>query len=353
VEKNMKKYFHFFASIFLLFGKKKIKGLEVLDIAIWFENFKKRALNSVGANIYLMFKEFIKSDIDIEKSLGFEKNKKLIVICVIKNDIKRLKIFLEHYRKLGVNQFAFLDDKSTDGTKDFLLSQKDVELFASSQIFFTERKEAWINRILAYYGFNRWYLVVDSDELLVYDDFENYSLTQFIKLLEKKNITAVTGIMVDMYSKEQSNLSEKTNIYADIDHFDKIGYFDGKYYRFMPNPTGGMRYRVFGMQMTLGKTPLFFMDNKTIYHIHCLFPFERNFQKPKGIALLHYKFLSGDIEKYKERVSSKVMYKGSEEYKQYIEKIEENGLIDFYDEKVSEKYINSQTLVEASLLTKI
>ena len=270
---------------------------------------------------------------------------------MIKNDIERLKAFLEHYRKLGVNQFAFLDDKSTDGTKEFLLLQNDVELFASSQNFFTNRKEAWLNRILAYYDFNRWYLVVDSDELLVYDDFENRSLIQFINLLEKDNVTAVSGMMVDMYSKEV-NSSKKTNIYDGVDYFDKSGYFQKGYSRFIPNPTGGMRYRCFGLQITLGKTPLFFMDDKTVYHMHWLFPFEKNFQKDKSIALLHYKFLSGDVEKYKERVNRKCMNNDSEEYKQYMEKMDGEALI-FFDEKVSEKFTSSQSLVENGLIEEV
>jgi hypothetical protein len=346
------KWLQFFATIILLFGSKKVRGLEIPNHAIWFKNFRKRALNSVGNNIYIMFKEFRKSEIHIEKYLGFRDNKNVIVVCVVKNDMERVKIFLEHYRKLEINQFVFLDDKSTDGTKEFLQSQKDVELFTSSQDFFTERKEAWINRILAYYGFNRWYLVVDSDELLIYDDFEKRSLAQFVNLLEKKNITAAIGIMIDMYSKNRSYLGEKVNIYDGIDYFDKIGYFDGRYFRWMPNPVGGMRYRIFGIQIGLGKTPLFFLDNKTIYHIHCLFPFEKNFQKPKSIALLHYKFLLGDIEKYKERIDKKSMFNDSEEYKKYIEKMTD-GNLSFYDENVSEKYIDSQSLVKNGLLEKL
>jgi len=331
------KYFQYFASIFLSFGDKKFKGLDVTNSKIWLRNFRKRALNSVGFSVYPMLREFINANIFIVKEINFKADKDLVTICVIKNDLEKLKKFLEHHRKLGIKQFAFLDDHSTDGTKEFLLAQNDVELFESSDSFFTERKEAWINRILAYYGFNRWYAVLDSDELLVYDNCEKYEIDELIALMKKENITAVQGKMIDMY------------FYHGIEYFDKTGYFDGEFRRFMPNPTGGMRYRVLGMQMTLGKTPLFFLDNRIIYHIHCLFPFERNFQKKDALALLHYKFLEGDLEKYKERVRSKNMFNGSEEYKQYIEKIN-SGNLNFYDEKVSEKYIDSKSLVENGLI---
>jgi hypothetical protein len=337
---RIKKYIFLFAAVLLSFSSKKFKGLEIPNAKIWLRNFRKRALNSVGSSVFPMFKEFIKADIFIVRKINFKTNKNIIAICVIRNDLEKLKKFLEHHRKLGIKQFAFLDDHSSDGTKEFLLAQDDVELFESSDSFFTERKEAWINRILAYYGFNRWYAVLDSDELLVYDDCEEYKIDEFVALMEKGNITAASGKMIDMY------------FHNGTEYFDKIGYFDGEYTRFMPNPTGGMRYRVFKMQMYLGKTPLFFLDSKIIYHIHCLFPFEKNFQKKDVLALLHYKFLEGDLEKYKERASNESMYNGSEEYKQYIEKIN-SGDLSFYDENVSEKFVSSNTLVENKLVAEL
>jgi len=337
---RIKKYFFLFAVVLFSFFSKKFKGLEVPNSKIWLRNFRKRALNSVGFSVFPMFREFIKTDIFIVRKINFKMNKDLIAICVIKNDLEKLKKFLEHHRKLGIKQFAFLDDNSSDGTKEFLLVQNDVELFESRDSFFTDRKTAWINRILAYYGFDRWYAVLDSDELLVYDNCEIYKIDEFIISIEKENITAVSGKMIDMY------------FHNGMEYFDKTGYFGGKYAGFIPNPTGGMRYRIFKMQASLGKTPLFFMDNKTIYHIHCLFPFEKNFQRKNILALLHYKFLEGDLEKYKERVKNKSMYKGSEEYKQYIEKMND-GNLSFYDKNVSEKFIGSCSLVENNLLEKL
>jgi len=334
---RIKKYFSLLAALWFTFFWKEFKGLEISNPQIWMNNFRKRLLTFRSFPTISMFKEFLNTSIFIIKKLDFRTNKNLIVICVIKNDLEKLKRFLEHHRNLGIKQFAFLDDHSTDGTNEYLREQQDVELFESGEPFFTDRKEAWINRILAYYGFDRWYAVLDSDELLVYDNCEKINIDKFIALMEKKNITAVSGKMIDMY------------YHNGIEYFDKTGYFDGRYFRWMPNPTGGMRHRVFGMQMCLGKTPLFFLDSKVIYHIHCLFPFEKNFQKANIIALLHYKFLSGDIEKYKERIKNKSMFNGSEEYKRYIGKIED-GKLDFYDENISEKFMESKNLVINNLL---
>jgi hypothetical protein len=309
---------------YMIFFHENFKCLDTPNLKILLNNYMEGMLTLNSSAVMSVFREFINANIFILKNLNFKTNKNLIVICVIRNDLEKLKKFLKHHRGLGIRQFAFLDDHSTDGTKEYLQEQQDVELFESSDHFFTERKEAWINHILAYYGFDRWYAVLDSDELLVYDNCEKCEINKFIAFLEKENAIAASGKMIDMY------------FHNGIEYFDKRGYFYSEYSNNLPKVTGGMRCRIFGMQMLLCKTPLFLFDNRTIYQIHYLFPFEKNSQKKNALALLHYKFLAGDLEKYKERVEKKNMYKDSEEYEKYIEKIND-GNLNFYDEDISEE----------------
>jgi hypothetical protein len=322
---------------YMIFFRENFKCLDTPNLKMLLNNYIERMLALNSSSIMSVFKEFINANIFILKKLNFKTNKNLIAVCVIKNDLEKLKKFLEHHRSLGIRQFAFLDDHSTDGTREYLQEQQDVELFESNDPFFTERKEAWINYILAYYGFNRWYAVLDSDELLVYDNCEICEIDKFIASLEKENIIAVSGKMIDMY------------FHNEAEYFDKRGYFYDECSHDFPRVTGGMRYRVFEMQMLLSKTPLFLFDDKMVYQIHYLFPFEKNFQKKNTLALLHYKFLAGDLEKYRERVRKKNMYNDSEEYKKYVKKIDD-GNLDCYDENISEEYVNSKTLVENGLI---
>lgn len=66
-----------------------------------------------------------------------------------RNEGNRLIPFLRHYRKLGVTSFFVVDDQSTDGTLDLLLSEPDVRAFTSN-VRFGEAKlgEHW-RQILA------------------------------------------------------------------------------------------------------------------------------------------------------------------------------------------------------------
>jgi len=61
---------------------------------------------------------------------------------------------------------------------------------------------------------------------------------------------------------------------------------------------------------------------------------------------LHYKFLPGDIEQYKERITSGLYYNGSQYYKDFINAFEQNPNLSFY-------YNGSQKLNDSTDLMKI
>ena len=43
------------------------------------------------------------------------------LLAILKNEIYFLPAFLNHYRRLGVQRFVFLDDRSDDGSFEYLL----------------------------------------------------------------------------------------------------------------------------------------------------------------------------------------------------------------------------------------
>ena len=120
---------------------------------------------------------FATSDIQIIKDLEVKKDD-IIGICVTKNDLIKIKEFILHHRTLGINKFVILDNDSTDGSVEWLKEQKDVILMQTKTPYTTNRREGWINRIIAHYGANRWYFVADSDELLDYNDSEKKTISK-------------------------------------------------------------------------------------------------------------------------------------------------------------------------------
>lgn len=311
---------------------KKIKNKE-----IWDKSFSKYI--NIGSETALdICERFYNLELRRIKKVNVDLNSEdPILICIIKNDMLRAKMIINYYRKMGIKLFSFLDDRSTDGTKDYLLEQEDVELFESNLSYTTNIRQAWINRIIDYYGFNRWYLIVDSDELFSYSNMEGIKISEYIKKLKERNRCTVKSILLDMYSKKgifECDIINSNEIENEYKYFDNdYRYKDNVKGRFI---YGGFRKRIFSdeknnFNVTISKIPLLYMkEEMIIINSHCIFPYYYNFENAKSV-LRHYKFLNYDINKYIERVRVGNFADGSKEYKRYIEIIDKKEKITMYN----------------------
>ncbi len=108
--------------------------------------------------------------------------------------------FLAHYRTLGVECFIFVDNCSDDGSREYLHGQPDVVLYSAD----TEYKRshygvAWQQAVMGNLCLNKWVLLADADELLVYQDCEKRTLAALVAEVEAEGADAVRVDMVDMY----------------------------------------------------------------------------------------------------------------------------------------------------------
>lgn len=277
-----------------------------------------------------------------------------ILICVIKNDLKKIKKFMEHYRKLGIKNFVFLDNMSSDGTREFLTAQEDTLVYSCEHEYRSERRVAWINRLIAECGDNRWYLIVDSDEFISYIGCGEYTLEQVTQRAEELGYTRVEGFFLDMYSKEslfEANLDKefwKQYCYMDKDTYSVTELERGKLIR------GGPRTRLFGKLMQLSKFPLFYFEgNDIVPSAHYMIPFEKSRGVPIALAILHYKFVDGsDYQKLQEAVEKGIYNNNSEDYRQYLKIYSQNEGISFYDEQHSIVY-SEENLQQIELLESL
>ena len=304
-----------------------------------------------------IYASFCTAQLDkIAQRVSADRADQVLGICVVKNDLERMKMAIDHYRALGVQQFAILDNGSTDGTQDWLKTQSDMDVYVVSTTFSSQRKYGWINQLLARYGRNRWYLYFDSDELFVYPDQENKSIEHLITQVEQRHLDRLGAIMLDMYSDQP--IYGKTALTRPIEA--EYCYFDSDSYELSQSRRGrvikgGPRKRVFTPELEdsplLIKYPLFYLREGMIFEsAHYLYPFRPDI--PIGSALLHYKFLPTDLERHLLIAREGNFQGGSREYKRYVSAYEANAAIRFvYDGSV--KYENSGSLARLGFVQSL
>lgn len=278
----------------------------------------------------------------------------LPLVLVTHNDIALLPSLLRHYRGLGVTRFICVDDISEDGSREFLLEQPDVDLWASPLRFSEARRgRRWREQLFSTYGTGRWYVNIDSDEFLVYDQCGRKRLTDLIAALESLGSKRLAAPMLDMYSgPAPADLPPEAMPWEQSRYFDSSGYEIRVDNRGV-SVKGGPRQRRFGENNELIKYPLLYWDDASSLgsSIHRPLPYQRNFPELWGV-LLHFKFFTDYRRKIVDAAESGQHYDGSRYYQAMKQEIERSGEIDFSSE-ISLAYEGPDQLVDRGFISRI
>ncbi|WP_050979894.1 glycosyltransferase family 2 protein [Sinorhizobium sojae] len=277
----------------------------------------------------------------------------LPLIFITRNEITILPAFLRHYRKLGVTRFICVDDGSSDGSREYLLQQKDVDVWTSPMRFAEARRgRIWREALIEQYGHNRWYVNVDSDEFLVYDQCPRETLPDLISVLEERNIWRLPAPMLDFYPSGANNQIPDEMPWKSVNNFDGQGY-EVNFGKRGISIKGGPRKRLFGENNELIKYPVIYWDRACFFgsSIHQPLPYQRNFSPLWG-ALLHFKFFTNYRDKITEAVSDQQHYNSSQHYRAMKKEIDELGSIAFMHEG-SIKFTDPMQLVDLGFIPSI
>ena len=180
----------------------------------------------------------------------------LALFAIVRNEAYFLPFFFQHYRALGIETFLVYDDRSDDGTLDFLLAQPDCTVVTSGLSFGDDfgfdlngaprrLPQALKERVPDALLPGRWVLTVDADEFLVLaTGFAD--LVEFTHFLDRTGQPYATAPMVDFYGEtlNHRNYSPALNPFAANPYFDAGPYYvwAGKVF---PEPfVAGLRYRL-------------------------------------------------------------------------------------------------------------
>lgn len=315
-------------------------------------------------------------------------------IIVGRNEVHRLPWLLQYYRKLGIARFFVVDNDSEDNSLEFLRQQKDCHVFSTKESFAAAGfGTVWQRWILSQYGESHWWLIADTDEMLVYPDSETASLPAFCRYLDSVGAQAVYAILLDLYSKVPVSQA----VYRPGQSFLEVcSYFDADY-KFRPRlrkpwqpvpfpplePIGGPRLRRFypeyknatkfdlvkrkllrtardllrkvgiNLNIPLPVPPILFKvpllkwkKGIELVNSHRISPVPL---APVTCALLHFKFFSDFHERVTKEAQRGEHFDGASEYSRYMDVMKSQPDVSFHYSG-SVHYENSRQLAALGLI---
>lgn len=160
------------------------------------------------------------SDRNLYRSLklihGCVRKSPLNLVSIIKNEYFFLKAWIQHYRKLGVEQFILIDDGSEDGSLEYLCKQPDCIVLQTpfnygQEIYQRSRRKPWaVNSIRAgikfksllprKYSRGSWCIYADPDEFLFIPSAFD-SIQSATEWLDQRNVSLVAGSVVEFFPR--------------------------------------------------------------------------------------------------------------------------------------------------------
>jgi hypothetical protein len=124
----------------------------------------------------------------------------VLLMTLVHNEAPILPAFLDHYRAMGDVAFLVVDDRSTDGSGDILRAARDVTCLTPREgSTYARDKREWRGQALDRAARDRWVLVPDADEFLIWSGHPHRDLADLCSDLEAEGAEALYAVMLDMY----------------------------------------------------------------------------------------------------------------------------------------------------------
>lgn len=256
----------------------------------------------------------------------------IILICFYNNFEPLAKKWMNHYINIGIKNFVLVDNNSTDKSTNILKKYEkkvNISFWKINETYNCYKMCGWKQQILEYYGSGKKYLIVDSDELFIYKNYQKISFTDF---LAKTKVSFIKSLMLDVYTNK--------NIYAgkldDFKFVDRGTYRKTSTVPYGQRFYGGPRARIFEISPSLQKIPFIsYSGSEVLANDHYYYPWNINKKSKYCSYLLHYKFLPEDKEKYDTFAKDERHWNNSREYKTYQNVLSKTPKTSFYDKNIS------------------
>jgi glycosyl transferase family 2 len=263
----------------------------------------------------------------------------------MRNEHDILPLFLDHYRTLGATRFVIVDNDSSDGSRELLLDQPDVELYHTAASYADANAGSlWIDALLEEQAEGAWVVYADADELLVYDGCDRHPLPALAGRLEALGETRLLAPLLDVYSRPATPQDLL------FDALPEQWHNSGR----SPHITGGPRCRmaaaIIGAQPpALTKYPLVrYGPRVSFVNVHFPEPRHENSNRIRG-RLLHLKLTPRFRGKVAEALREGQHWNEGSEYRGYAKWLDSRDIGDLVIAD-SRRYLGPSDLIAAGLL---
>lgn len=287
----------------------------------------------------------------------------IFLLCVIRDEYLLLEHFVDYYKSLGVTHFIFIDNLSEDAGPKYLESLKDINLW----LYRTEDSyrdaaygTTWINELLGKHCRGHYCFTIDVDELFLFDTTKYQTLQQLIDDMELDDANVIPVTLLDMYPKKTNASYQRGQKFLShspyFDNLNKDFYRElGVVYKTFVHKVGGVRERVLGTTVCIHKFSFFKYDFYPLgvapgYHFFqaCGEPLRQSdkirLHKHPSV-LLHFKFIKPNFKVFVEqRISNNQDWKNSSEYRSYLDVLQTNEDLDFFDERYTKRLIKHEDI---------
>ena len=169
---------------------------------------------------------------------GAPRDARASAYSIVKNEMFLIRAFLDHHRRIGVDQFIIVDDRSTDGTREWLSAQPDCVVLESAFTYGEavtlpgpsgeRRMRAGIavkSLIPQRYLAGRYALCLDADELLVLPPGVA-SLVELFELLAKHDVASVAASLIDFFPATVHEMDQPRDLPTSQALLEAYPYFD-------------------------------------------------------------------------------------------------------------------------------
>jgi hypothetical protein len=151
----------------------------------------------------------------------------VVVVAPFYGNGQLLRCFLDHHRRLGIDEFVFLDLSARANLSARLAAEGDCVVWRPRGGSDPEQAIHWLNYLRRRYASGRWCLSLEPSERFVFRNYESRQIQDFVEFLATERRNQVYALVVEMYGdRPAATLHLKTgqDPLTWLPYFDAHGY---------------------------------------------------------------------------------------------------------------------------------